>query len=122
MAATRTRGSLGRRRPLSKQSLENISAAAALNFVFWSGHPLAGHMWAADYTEQFHVLRVDKATQTVSHVCGDSPYGCGRTGGSTGYRVEEIKELADRSCEERPALDIALNPVEKSGDNIHARF
>lgn len=46
-------------RNLPKTTAARLAACAAVGLSYWSGHPLAGHVWAVDDTQQAHAVQVD---------------------------------------------------------------
>lgn len=55
---------------LSKITAERIVACAAVGLHYWSDSPVARTVWACGDDQRFHLVRLDRATNTAHHVCG----------------------------------------------------
>lgn len=42
----------------NRQTLTRMAACAAVGLSYWSGHPLAGHVWAVDDYRNAYVVRI----------------------------------------------------------------
>lgn len=54
---------------VTKRTLENIAACAAVGLHFWSENKAVGMLWGVDDDQRAHRVRINRPHQTSSHYC-----------------------------------------------------
>lgn len=55
---------------ITLRTREAVAACSAVGLTYWSDHPAANHLWAADFQGRFHTVRIDRKKNKSEHTCG----------------------------------------------------